>query len=84
MARPLIQPASSGDAGQVSFVADLASGSVRVSVRAPLAVNESVADVPIIDMMEFLSKLLLNTCAAQRMALASRMNAPPPSKTEPS
>jgi hypothetical protein len=55
-----------GDAGEVTFDADFDTGKLSVTVRSPLAVNRSSAQVEIPDAFELLANLLLASVAAHK------------------
>lgn len=60
----LVQPG--GDAGEVRFDADFDTGKLTITVRSPLAVNKSTAQVDIPDAFELLAALLQESVKAHR------------------
>lgn len=54
------------DFGDVKFNADFGTGMVKCSVRSPLGINESVAEITIPDFLEIGAQILIDSVHQQR------------------
>lgn len=54
------------DIGDVKFHADFQRAVMVVSVREPLAIASTSAEIPIVDFIEISARLLLDSCDIQR------------------